>query len=133
MLEKPNLTSRVNGAASSASIRADMQAEAAVVLICPDEVCRRVLKGALQAQHAAVLSEFGVYPTYDRLLSVADMECDAFIVEVNSDADAALDTVEAICSRRPSATVMVYSTRNDPEIPDEQHARRRSRVPGGAR
>jgi pilus assembly protein CpaE len=116
MYEKTKLAPVVNGSNASISARSDMQTEAGIVLICPGEAHRHVLKNALQAQHATIVAELSVYPTYDHLFAVADMECDGFIVEIDGDADAAFDLVEAICGRRPSATVMVYSSRHDPDL-----------------
>ncbi len=80
-----------------------------VVLICPDETGRRNLSRACDGQRATILREFTAYPSYAQLPSLLEFDCDAFLVEVDSDADVALDLVEAICTRKPSATVMVYS------------------------
>jgi pilus assembly protein CpaE len=80
-----------------------------VVLISPDEAARRNLRRALDAQRATILRELTVYPSYAHLPALLDSDSDAFLVEMDSDPDIAMDVVEAICTRKPSATVMVYS------------------------
>ena len=81
-----------------------------VVLISPDTGCRRTLHRAMEAQRATILQEFTSYPTYAHLDGVLELDCDAFVVEIDSDIDIAMDFVEAVCARKPSATIMVYST-----------------------
>ena len=87
-----------------------------VVLICPNEVQRRTLLRALMGQQANVISQLALYPAYNHLLSVVDLECDAFIIEVDTNTAAALNLVEAICDRKPTATVMVYSAAPAPDL-----------------
>jgi pilus assembly protein CpaE len=89
---------------------------ATIVLICPNEMHRRTLARTFEAQHVVTAAELVLYPTYNHLLSVIDVECDAFVVEIDTDTDAALDVVETICARRPAATVMVYSAANQPDL-----------------
>ena len=67
----------------------------------------------MEAQRATVLQEFPDYPTYAHLESFLELDCDAVVVEIDSDIDIAMDLVEAICTRKPSATVMVYSPTAD--------------------
>ena len=83
-----------------------------VVLISPNEASLRLLRRSVEAQRATVLREFTIYPNYAHLDSVAELECDAFVVEVDSDFDIAMDFVEAVCTRKPLATVMVHSASN---------------------
>src|SRR5215469_3121741 len=73
-----------------------------VVLICPDEDYRRMLTKALAAQNARIVNELSLYPAYNHLLSVIDIECDAYLIEINTDTAAAMNLVEAICDRKPS-------------------------------
>jgi pilus assembly protein CpaE len=80
-----------------------------VVLISPDETGRRNLQRALEAQRATILREFTAYPSYAHLPALLDSDADAFVVEMDSEPDIAMDLVEAVCTRKPSATVMVYS------------------------
>jgi pilus assembly protein CpaE len=84
-----------------------------VILISPNEVSLRLLRRSVEAQRATVLREFPIYPSYAHLDSVAELECDAFVVEIDSDFEVAMDIVEAVCARKPFATVMVYSTSSE--------------------
>jgi pilus assembly protein CpaE len=86
-----------------------LEPNSSVVLISPDEASRHNLHRALEAERATVLQEFTAYPGYALLPAVLDSDSDAFVVEMDSDPDIAMDLVEAICTRKPSATVMVYS------------------------
>lgn len=84
-----------------------------VVLISPEAECLRLLRRAMEAQRATVLREFPAYPTYAHLDSVLELDCDAVVVEIDSEIDIAMDLVEAICARKPLMTVMVYSRAAD--------------------
>jgi len=84
-----------------------------VVLISPDAGCLRTLRRTMEAQRATILQEFTVYPTYAHLDGILELDCDAFVVEIDSDTDIALDFVEAVCTRKPSASIIVYSTGGD--------------------
>ena len=86
-----------------------------VVLIAPNDGHLRSLRRALEAQRATILREFNVYPNYAHLPAVLEADCDAFVVEIDSDTDIAMDLVEAICTRKPAATVMVYSASSQPD------------------
>ena len=90
-----------------------VELNSSVVLVAPDEAGRRNLRRALEAQRATILREFAVYPSYAHLPALLDFDSDAFIVEMDSDPDIAMDLVEAVCTRKPSATVMVYSASHD--------------------
>jgi len=103
-----------------------LEPNASVVLISPDESCRRNLRRALETQRATILREFTVYPSYAHLPALLDCDSDAFVVEMESDPDIAMDLVEAVCTRKPSATVMVYSA-----VPDSDQMVRSMRA--GAR
>jgi len=92
------------------------QTNANIVLICPDEAHRRTLTQGLEAQHATLAATLTVYPNYNHLLTLVDLDFDAAVVELDTDRDAALDVVEAICARKPLATVMVYAERNSPDL-----------------
>lgn len=86
-----------------------------VILIAPNDGHLRSLRRALEAQRATILREFSLYPNYAHLPAILDADCDAFMVEIDSDTDIALDLVEAICTRKPGATVMVYSGSPQPD------------------
>ena len=84
-----------------------------VVLIAPNEALRRNLRRALEAQRTTILHEYTAYPSYGHLPGVLEAEGDAFVIEIDSDIDVAMDLVEAICARKPSSTIMVYSISAD--------------------
>jgi pilus assembly protein CpaE len=89
---------------------------AKIILICPDDTHRRSLLRSLEAQNATIASVLTTYPDYNQIVSLADVDFDAVIVDLDADSDTALDIVESICSRKSSGTVMVYSERNDSEL-----------------
>ena len=96
--------------------RPRVPAPSEVVLICPDPDYRRVLTKMLGAQQARIVEELGLYPAYNHLLGVIDTDCDAYVIEIDTDTPAAMNLVEAICDKKPSATVMVYSCLQRPEL-----------------
>jgi pilus assembly protein CpaE len=106
--------SLVQGETSSNRSRASIPA--AVVLISPGEVHRRKLQQALDIHRSRVAAEVALYPSYNNLTTILDVECDAFLIEIDTNSDAALDLVETICKLRPAATVMVYSERSQPDL-----------------
>ena len=87
-----------------------------VVLISPREDHRRLLRRTVEAQRATITLDLSTYPTYAQVNSILEVECDAIIVELDSDLDIAMDLVETICARKPSTTVMVYSSTSNPEL-----------------
>jgi pilus assembly protein CpaE len=111
----PN-TDRPSGSANHAETGYDattVSKNPMVVLICPNETHRSQLKRLLEADQAKVAAVYDRYPGYDQLPGVLDCVCDAYIIDIDSDQDLALDLVETICSRKPSSTVMVYSEQHD--------------------
>jgi len=98
------------------SNRPRAQVPAAVVLIAPDEGHRRNLRQAVEISRSGVAAEVALYPGYNRLLTILNVECDAFLIEIDTNSDAALDLVETICSRKPAATVMVYAGKSQPDL-----------------
>jgi pilus assembly protein CpaE len=99
-----------------AKISPRMQSTSDVVLISPNEGHRRMLQRVLANHSATVVSSLALYPAYNHLLSVIDTDCDAFVIEIDSDTNTAIDMVETICDRKPSATVMVYSANQQPDL-----------------
>src|SRR5690348_11145503 len=93
-----------------------MQTNTSGLLICPNEQIRQMLSRTLETQHANVANALKMYPNYNHLLGVVDADVDAFIVELDTDTEAALDVVETICSRKPGVTVMVYSSKEEPAL-----------------
>jgi pilus assembly protein CpaE len=99
-----------------AKISPRMQSSSDVILICPNEAHRRSLIRGLASHSATVVSSLSLYPAYNHLLSVIEQECDAFIIEIDSDTNTAINLVETICDRKPAATVMVYSASQQPDL-----------------
>lgn len=87
-----------------------------VVLVVPHDARRRVLANALAGPQASVAREFSDYPGFDAVSKTLERECDVAIVDVDADAERALDLVENICASHPLVTVMIYSSRNDSEL-----------------
>jgi pilus assembly protein CpaE len=121
MLERPEL----GATGAKAEAQADttsrlsyprMQANTTTVLICPNPAHRRLLVQALENQNSTVSASLQAYPSYNDTQALAETDCDAFIVDLDSDRDSALDLVEALCSRKPSATVIVYSGTNQADL-----------------
>ena len=87
----------------------------AAVLVCAHAGHRSQLRRTLESEGAKVTAGFDHYPGYDHIPALLELECDAYIIEIDSDQDLALDLVGTICSRKPSTTVMVYSALHDPD------------------
>lgn len=81
-----------------------------VVLISPNETSLKSLRRSMEAERATVVKEFTAYPTYTQLEALVEADCDAIIVEIDTDIELALDVIETICARKPIATAMVYSS-----------------------
>jgi len=107
-------TGTVSGA-ETVSRASGVARDAMVVLISPHEGYRAQLKRSLEVEGAKLAAAYELYPGYAQLPALLEHGCDAYIVEIDSDIDVALDLVETICSRKPSATVIVYSALNDPD------------------
>jgi pilus assembly protein CpaE len=116
MVGQAHMKERHNAIEGPRPVKRQMQGTASVVLICPNEAHRTMLVRALEGQHANVLSELTLYPAYNHLMTILDVDCDAFIVDVDTDLEVGLDLVEAICTRKPYSTVMVYSTSHSPDL-----------------
>jgi pilus assembly protein CpaE len=116
MLDETELRGQCDIGENTRPFYSRMQISPSIVLICPDEAHRRMLTRALEAQHAAVVSSLSVYPSYNNLLSIVDLDCDAFLIELDTDSDNALDLVETLCSRKPATTVMVYSGKQNQDL-----------------
>lgn len=84
-----------------------------VALIGPEELRRNAIADALVGSQARVTRELTSYPGLDDVPRLLESEYDVVIIELDSDAEHALDLVEAICATSSSVTVMVYSARAD--------------------
>jgi len=112
---KTEQQSKADFAARDDTSATGLPRHAVVVLVCPNEVHRAQLTRTTEAEGAKIVATYDAYPGYAQLPMLLESGCDAYIVEIDSEQDLALDLVEALCSRRPSATVIVYSASTDPE------------------
>src|SRR5215204_101014 len=62
-----------------------------VALISPREGHLRLLRRTVEAQRATIMRELSAYPTYAQVNSLLEVECDAIIVEIDSDLEIAMD------------------------------------------
>ena len=83
-----------------------------ILLIGPDGLQRNSIAVALGRSQARMTQELTSYPSLDEVPRLVSSDCDAIIVELDSDPEQALDLVEAICVASP-VTVMVYSAQAD--------------------
>jgi pilus assembly protein CpaE len=88
----------------------------AVVLIVPNNLRRVALAKALAGPQANIVQEFTEYPSPSGLSDVIGRKCDVVIVDLDADAEQALNLVESICSTNPFVTVMISSSRNDSDL-----------------
>jgi pilus assembly protein CpaE len=87
-----------------------------IAVISPSEEHRIEALHALAGCAGAYVSEFSSYvPGVGDLPMALDEECDVIIIDLDGDAEAALDLVETI-GANGGATVMVYSEGSDPEL-----------------
>jgi pilus assembly protein CpaE len=115
MIDETELRGRIDPIRTDAAYPR-MQANSTTILICPNEGHLRMLTRALEAQRSSTVEALRSYPNYNAVLSLADADCDAILIEADTDSDAAMDVVEAICARKPSVTVMVYATTTNPGL-----------------
>jgi pilus assembly protein CpaE len=87
-----------------------------VVLMGPDAEQRRAMAKALAGPQANVAREFSRYPEVEELAELMKGDCDVVIVHMDPDPEPALDVIESLCSGSNSITVMVHSTRQDPQL-----------------
>jgi pilus assembly protein CpaE len=108
---------------SSSALLANTAAEPArapvrstAVVIAPGDIHRQTITRALEARKTTVAGALTEYPSFHAAAALAGQDCDAFIVELDSDSDAALDLVEILCGHNRAATVMVYCRYSQPEL-----------------
>jgi pilus assembly protein CpaE len=87
-----------------------------VALIGPDDVRRKTLAAALAGPQANIAREVPQYPGVDDLAEIAEADYDVVIVDVESNADLALDVVENICAGNTTLTVIAYAAQPDAEL-----------------
>jgi pilus assembly protein CpaE len=87
-----------------------------IALIGPDEARRREAANALLRCDGVEVREYLAYPaSLDEVPRLLEQRNDVIIIDLDSNAEFALELVESICANG-SATVMVYSSKPDPEL-----------------
>jgi len=87
-----------------------------IAVIGPDYKCRNAATGDLAGCRSSQIREFTSYPSGSSdIQQMLRRKFDVFLVELDSDPDAALNLVEGINSHGPS-TVMVYSALKNPDL-----------------
>jgi pilus assembly protein CpaE len=87
-----------------------------VLLIGPDEQRRRAIVEALSASPVGIIREHSSYPSdLDELPRMLDQQCDVVVVDLDSNAEYALEVVEGIYAYG-SATVIVCSAMANLEL-----------------
>ena len=86
-----------------------------IALIGPQEFRRKPIASALAELQGSSTREFSAYPELDDVPRLLEANYDVIIVELDTNAEYALELVENICASS-SLTVMVYSTQIFPEM-----------------
>jgi pilus assembly protein CpaE len=87
-----------------------------VLLIGSQEDRRRALAEALAGPQAIISREITQYPQIDELADLIKADSDVVVIDLDPDPERALDVVEGLCGRNSSVTVMVHTSRLDPEL-----------------
>ena len=87
-----------------------------IALIGPDEQRRKEAASALLACDGTEVREYSAYPpSLDDVPRLVEQRNDVILIELDSNPEYALELVESLCANG-SATVMVYSSRPDPDL-----------------
>jgi pilus assembly protein CpaE len=63
-----------------------------------------------------MVGEFRNYPALAQLQTSTDLACDVYVIDIDTDPHVALDLVEGLSVQDSSVTVMVSSTKDDPDV-----------------
>jgi pilus assembly protein CpaE len=87
-----------------------------IALIGPDQLRRKEAANALLACNGVEVREYLAYPAnLDEVPRLIEQRNDVIIIDLDSNPEFALELVESLCANG-SATVMVYSSKPDPEL-----------------
>jgi pilus assembly protein CpaE len=87
-----------------------------IALIGPDQLRRKEAANALLACSGIEVREYLAYPAnLDEVPRLIEQRNDVIIIDLDSNPEFALELVESLCANG-SATVMVYSSKPDPEL-----------------
>jgi len=87
-----------------------------LILIGPDEKRRTAVARAFMGQNAKIATELSSYPPLDDLAGLLTDGHDGLIVDLDGNSEQALELIENLCGRNNLLTVIVYSSRSDPEL-----------------
>ncbi|MEP6961028.1 MAG: hypothetical protein ABI995_03060 [Acidobacteriota bacterium] len=88
----------------------------AVVLIGPDHRRRQALVHALGQLSVRINAELNAYPSLAEAIALTDKDCDAVLIDLESDTEVALALVEDLSGRNAALTAMVYTRLEDPNL-----------------
>jgi pilus assembly protein CpaE len=86
------------------------------ILIGPDEKRRRAVAKAFVGPQVQISREFASYPAMDDLAELLAAGFDGVVIDLDANAEQALDVIENLCASNSSITVMVYSAQPDSEL-----------------
>ena len=86
---------------------------ASIALIVPDIARRAALARTLGGLQIPILREYTTYPEARSLEELMALDCDVFIVDLDTNVEQALGLIENICARDAAATVMASSRSGD--------------------
>lgn len=86
-----------------------------VAVIGPDERRRETVAAAITGSFCGVMRQLPFYPDMDQIPKLIELNYDVVIMDLDSNPEGALDVVEGLCAKS-QATVMLYSSRSDPEL-----------------
>ena len=89
---------------------------ASAVLIVPDAARRASIGRELQLLSVPVAREYMVYPDVRAIEELVNLDCDLYIVDLDSNVERALELIEVICNRHAAATVMATSVNSDSSL-----------------
>lgn len=85
------------------------------IVVGPDAQRRKEVMAELQRQEALIVAELDSYPSIRQLREGED-DWDIALLELDSDPELCLAVIQSIAGKRPEATIMVYTSKDDPEL-----------------
>jgi len=86
------------------------------VLIGADRARRRALAEALRRLSVRIKAELDQIPALDTVAALTDQDCDAVVIDLEGDREAAFSLVEQLSRRNAALTAIVYSRSDDPAL-----------------
>src|SRR5260370_42281649 len=86
------------------------------VLIGADRARRRALAEALRRLSVRIKAELDRFPSLDAVCALTEQDCDAVVIDLEEDRQAALGLGEQLCRRNAALTAIVYSRSDDPHL-----------------